>query len=254
MRPSAVVIHETVRQEGEEELARPAASLAWSGLACGMAMGLTLVADGLIRAALPDAPWRPLLTSVGYTLGFLVVVLGRQQLFTENTLTAVLPLLHDPKGGTLRRVLRLWSVVLLANVAGTILFALAAAYTEVFDPEARRAFLEVGLKATEPGFGATFLKAVAAGWLIALMVWMLPAAGSATARFMVIFTITYLIGLAGLAHVIAGSAEVAFPTVLGAVSWTEYLLGYLVPTLLGNVAGGVFLVAVLNHLQTKDEV
>jgi formate/nitrite transporter FocA (FNT family) len=68
---SAVVIHEAIRFDGEEELNRPMAALAWSGLAAGLSMGFSFVAEGLIRACLPSAPWRPLITNLGYPLGFL---------------------------------------------------------------------------------------------------------------------------------------------------------------------------------------
>ena len=250
--PRAVVVHEAIRKEGEEEIARPAQSLAWSGLAAGLAMGISLMAEGLIRAGLPDAPWRDLVAGFGYTIGFLVVILGRQQLFTENTVTAVLPFLHAQNRGTFAAVTRLWGIVLVTNIVGTLLFAAGAGLTSAFDEEARRAFLEIGQHAAEPGFWTTFTRAIVAGWLIALMVWLLPAAGSA--RFLVIVTVTYLVAVADLAHVIAGSTEVAYAAFAGAVSWTEYAIGFIVPALIGNILGGVVFVAVLNHAQVEQEL
>lgn len=92
--PRTLIVYEAVRKEGEAELSRPTSSLMWSGLAAGLSMGFSMVGDGLLRAGLPDEPWRPLISSFGYSFGFLIVILGRQQLFTENTLTAILPLLH----------------------------------------------------------------------------------------------------------------------------------------------------------------
>lgn len=79
-------------------------------------MGFSLITEGLLHAHLPDVPWSPLISNFGYTIGFLIVVLGRQQLFTEDTLTVVLPLLGRRDGSTLMNVLRLWTVVLLANL------------------------------------------------------------------------------------------------------------------------------------------
>lgn len=141
---SAAVVHETVREEGERELARHPSALAWSGLAAGPSMGFSLTAQGLIRAAIPDASWRPLVSSFGYSLGFLIVVLGRQQLFTENTLTVMLPLLARPSPRLLLRVVRLWSIVLLANLVGAFIFATVAAHSLVFAPNAQRAFVAIG--------------------------------------------------------------------------------------------------------------
>src|SRR5438105_2922840 len=104
---TAYVVHEAIRLDGEEELRRSSSALAWSGLAAGLSMGFSLVGEGVLRSYLPDAPWRPVLAKFGYSLGFLIVILGRQQLFTENTLTAILPLLARRNVATLWQVLRL---------------------------------------------------------------------------------------------------------------------------------------------------
>src|SRR3954453_11731760 len=127
-RPNAALIHETIRAEGESELERTAAALLLSGLAAGLSMGFSLVVQGELHAHLSDSPMRALLSPLGYTIGFLIVVLGRQQLFTENTLTPILQLLHNRDLSTLRRVVRLWALVLTANIVGTWLFAAAVAH------------------------------------------------------------------------------------------------------------------------------
>lgn len=169
------MIHEAIRRDGEKELARSSSALAWSGFAAGLSMGFSLVAEGLLRSRLPDAPWRPLITKFGYPLGFVIVILGKQQLFTENTLTAILPLMSARDGKTLLNVLRLWVVVLVANLAGAHLFAWVLGNTDVFKPEVRHAFAELAAEATAVGFGTAVLRGIFAGWLIALIVWLLGA-------------------------------------------------------------------------------
>ncbi len=247
--PSAIIVHEAIRIEGEKELNRPSSSIAWSGLAAGLSMGFSMVAEGVLHTWLPDAPWRPLVSSLGYTAGFVIVVLGRQQLFTETTLNVILPLLHS--ACRLSDVARFWAIVLAANLLGTLPFAIAAS-TGVFPPEVRASFLELGLEAAQGGFLVLFARAIFAGWLIALMVWLLPAAGSA--RFLVIVTLAWIVGAAGFAHVIAGSVEVIFAVIAGPLSWGDYLAGYLLPVLAGNIVGGVVLVSMLNHAQVKAEL
>ena len=243
----AKTTHEVIRLEGERELERSTSALFWSGLAAGLAMGFSLVAQGLLHAHLPDAPWRPLVTSLGYGAGFLIVILGSQQLFTENTLTVVVPLLARRDRRTLGNVARLWAVVLAANLAGALVFAGVAARTELFDAEARRAFTELSRRAMEPEFGLKVLRGVFAGWLIALMVWMLPAAK--TAHLWVIVIVTWLVGAAHLSHVIAGAVEAFYLSALGEQGWGDSLGGFVFPALLGNVIGGTALVAALNHAQ-----
>jgi hypothetical protein len=105
----APVVYETIRREGEDELQRSAAALAWSGLAAGLSMGASFIAEALLAAHLARAPWAPLVSRLGYSLGFLIVILGRQQLCTENTLTVILPLMVRQDVGTLARVVRLWA-------------------------------------------------------------------------------------------------------------------------------------------------
>jgi formate/nitrite transporter FocA (FNT family) len=248
--PSAKIVHEAIRLEGTEELERPWSSVGWSGVAAGLTMGCSMLGDGLLRTSLPQAAWSDLVAGFGYSLGFLFVTMGRQQLFTETTLTVVLPYLQ----GTHRMadVVRYWGIVFAANIAATLLFAAALGIPHLFAPDVVRSFTELGQHAVEPGFLGVLLKAVFAGWLIALMVWLMPAAGSA--KFLVIVAITWLIAVARFSHVIAGSAEAAFAAFHGAIGAGDYLVGFLLPALIGNSIGGVVFVAMLNHAQVKEEI
>jgi formate-nitrite transporter family protein len=244
---SATVVHETVRYDGEEELHRPISALAWSGLAAGMSMGFSLVAMALFRAYLPDRPWRPLIVRLGYPMGFLIVIIARQQLFTENTLTAIIPLLARRDLKTFARVIRLWTVVLVANLAGAHLFAWVVGTTPMFLPEVRSAMLALAKEAANVSFGEAVLRGIFAGWLIAMVVWMLAAVD--TGRIAIIVFMTYIVGLASLTHIIAGSVEVLFLVMVGAKSWGAVAFGYMFPTLIGNIIGGVSLTAAINHAQ-----
>jgi formate-nitrite transporter family protein len=244
---SANVVHEAIRHDGEEELNRPVSALAWSGFAAGLSMGFSFVAQALFRAHLPNQPWRPLIVNLGYPLGFLIVIIGRQQLFTENTLTAIIPLLARRNSTTFVRVLQLWAVVLAANLVGAHLFAWVVGNTPMFKSEVQAAMLSLAKQAADVSFGAAVLRGIFAGWLIAMVVWMLAAID--TGRIMVIIILTYVVGLAGLTHIIAGAVEVLFLPMVGAKSWMAVAWGYMLPTLIGNSIGGVSLTAALNHAQ-----
>ena len=243
----ARVVYETIRREGEEELHRTPAALAWSALAAGLSMGFSFIAEGLLMAHLPDRPWRPLVASAGYSVGFLIVILGRQQLFTENTLTVVLPLLLRKDLSTLLRMLRLWAIVLSANLLGTFLFALAIGKTGIFDSHTLQCLTQIGAGHLGAGFGTIIMRAIFAGWLIALMVWLLP--GAESARVSIIIIITYLVGISGFNHIIAGSTTMFFLVVTKSISLGTYVTQFFFPTLLGNVIGGLALVAALGHAQ-----
>jgi len=250
----AHVVYETIRREGEEELNRPAAALAWSALAAGLSMGFSFIAEGLLMARLPDQPWRPLISRAGYCIGFLIVILGRQQLFTENTLTVVLPLLVRKDLATLLRMLRLWAVVLGSNLVGTFLFALCIGKIGILDAHTQQCLTEIGRAHIGAGFGTVLVRAIFAGWLIALMVWLLP--GAESARVAIIIIVTYLVGISGFNHIIAGSTTMFFLMVTKSISLGAYVVQFFLPTLLGNVIGGLALVAALGHAQVvggKDE-
>ncbi len=214
-------------------------------------MGFSLVTQGLLHAYLPATSWRPVIANLGYSIGFLIVVLGRQQLFTENTLTAILPLLAHPNLHTLLRVLRLWLIVLIANLLGALAFAMLVAHTDLFPPEIKAAFSAIGHDAYHSSFSLVLLKSIFAGWLIALMVWLLPAAE--TARVHIIIIITYVVSLGSFSHIIAGSVDTLYLSSIGELSWQGYLSGFFAPTLLGNIIGGVSLVAALNYAQVAAE-
>jgi len=241
---------EVVQLEGERELERSTSALFWSGLAGGLSMGFSFLAEGLLRSHLPDAEWRPLVAKLGYSVGFVIVIIGSQQLYTENTLTPIVPLLSRRTWTCLRNVLRLWGAVLAANLIGAFLFALAMGRLAVVEPNVQQALSALAQEAMHADAWTTALHAVYAGWLIALMVWMLPGAESSTLAVIVIMT--YLVGLGGFAHVIAGASEVFYAGVRGEASWGRILGGFLLPTLVGNTVGGITMVAALNHAQATS--
>ncbi len=234
-----------MREEGEEGLKRSFSALAWSGFAAGLSMGFSFLALVLIRSGLPDAPYRRIIDSFGYSTGFLIVILGRQQLFTETTVTAVLPWLIRRDWGTFRAVLRFWAIVLSANLAGALLFALLLAMPGLFSEDVTRSLVETGQEAVGGAFWPTLVRAILAGWLIATMVWILPSARSA--RMFVVIFITYIVALGRFSHTVAGTMDAAYLVFSGNGTIDAFLFHFLAPTLIGNVIGGIGLMALLNH-------
>lgn len=243
----ANIVHEAVRRDGDIELERSASALATSGLGAGLSMGFSFIGEALLRSHLPDAPWRGLVAKFGYSFGFLIVIIGRQQLFTENTLTAVLPVLARRSWRSVMRMLRLWAIVLVANLLGTHIVAWVLGNTDVFTPQMRHVFSEISKETLAVTPVEAMLRGIFAGWLIATLVWMRAALDSGQIPLIVIMT--YMVALGNFTHIIAGSIEVLFSVMTGTLPWSAYLMGYALPVLLGNTIGGVSLVAVFNHAQ-----
>jgi formate/nitrite transporter FocA (FNT family) len=251
-RLSALTIFEVLRREGEDEMDRPATSLWWSGVAAGLSLSVSLIAQGVLQTRLPDTPWRPLVTSLGYTIGFLIAVMARHQLFTENTITAVLPVTARLSLFNLARMGRLWALVLIANLAGTLLAALFCSFTPVIPDEVRDAMLTISHESVAHSPLEIFVKAIAAGFLIAAMVWLLPSAQST--QFHVILLMTYVIAIGGFAHIVAGSFEGFMLVANDQLQLWPLLAGFALPTLLGNIIGGTGLFSLIAYAQVAKEM
>jgi formate/nitrite transporter FocA (FNT family) len=246
------VIYEVVRRLGDEEMERPATSLWWSGVAAGLSISFSLLAQAVLLTHLPDTEWRPLVVGFGYCVGFLMVVLGNQQLFTESTITVVLPFLKDTSWRNFWRVCRLWSIVLLANMAGTLVAALFCTFTPVLKPELLAGMVEVSRHLTELGWFEMLFAGVSSGFLIAAMVWMIPTAE--TAKFAVITLMTYLIAIGGFTHIVAGSMDGFMLMLAGEWQWWQMIVQFMVPVLIGNMIGGTALFAVISYAQVMEEI
>ncbi|BBP83550.1 MULTISPECIES: formate/nitrite transporter family protein [unclassified Pseudomonas] len=249
--PRAAVLHEIIRTQGDQELERNVAALWWSALAAGLTMGLSLMAMGLFNSRLPDGEASKVIASLGYCAGFLAVILARQQLFTENTLTAVLPVMSKPTLNNVGRLLRLWSVVLAGNLAGTLLVAWVMLRLPIFDAATDAAFLDIGRKVMENDVGQMFAKGIVSGWMIATMVWMIPSQESA--KLWIIILITYLMALGDFTHIVVGSAEVSYLVFAGHLDWREFWLTFAGPTLAGNIVGGSLIFALISHAQVRSD-
>jgi formate/nitrite transporter FocA (FNT family) len=249
--PSTPVIYEVVRRFGEEEMARPAVSLWWSGVAAGLSISFSLLAEAVLRLHLPETGWRPLLTALGFPVGFLMVVLGRQQLFTENTITMVLPVMARPTAGNLRRMARVWSIVLVANLAGTLVAALFCAFTPALSTELRGVMLEISQHALQKGWVELVFRGITAGFLMAAMVWLLPSADSS--QFHVVAMMTYLIAISDSVHIVTGSMQAFLLAATGAAGIAP-MLAFMAPVLAGNIIGGTVLFAMLSYAQVMQEI
>jgi formate-nitrite transporter family protein len=248
----AAVVYEIIRTEGEGELRRGFPALWWSGLAAGISIGFSILSQAALASHLPDSAWKTIIAELGYTVGFLIVILGRQQLFTENTLTAVLPVVTHRKPIWFAKVLRLWLIVLIANLVGCLLFAFAVAKLGLVSAGVEREMIEIVAHLMENSKFQMFAKGIGAGWIIAALVWMLPS--SEGAEFSVIFLMTYIIALCGFTHVIAGSAEALYGWIKGMHSIEHAATHFFLPTLAGNVFGGTALFAVLSYAQVREEI
>lgn len=248
----AMAIHEHIRQDGEKELERDAMALLWSAIAAGLSMGASLLAKGIFHVQLEGVPAGFLLENLGYTFGFVIVIMARQQLFTENTVTAVLPVMQSPTARNFTLLMRLWGVVLLGNIIGTGVAAWAFEYMPIFDEPTRDAFVKIGMDVMKNTPSEMFANAIISGWIIATMVWMFPAAGAA--KIIVIILMTWLIALGDTTHIVVGTVEILYLVFSGTLHWQDFFWPFALPTLAGNICGGTFIFALMSHAQIRNDM
>lgn len=249
----ASVIFEAIRREGEHEFSRPNSALWWSGVAAGLAISTSVLCKGFLVSILPDADWSYAVSNLGYTVGFLIVILGRMQLFTENTITPILPLFLDPSRGKFLQLGRLWSIVFAANLVGCAAAALVLVYGNILPADRFAGILEVSRHYAEASAYEHFAWGIPAGFLIAALVWILPRMESAGEILMIII-LTYFIGLGGMSHVVAGSTELFILVARGELGIMPAVLNGILPALAGNVLGGTGIFSALAYAQVREEI
>lgn len=252
VRLNSKLIYEVIRRDGEEELERPAKSLIWSGVAAGMLISFSVLGETILRVHLPDVGWRFLVENFGYSFGFLLVILGRMQLFTENTITTVLPLVTRRSLSCLIATMRLWSIVLVANIVGAGIAAAFLALTPVLDAQLTTAFTDLSHHATGFAPVEAFVRAIPAGILVAAIVWMI--AGLENGATFVIVLFTWLIAAGDFTHIIAGSVEMWFLVFNGDIGASGALFRFFLPVLAGNIVGGTAVFTMLAWGQVQAEV
>jgi formate/nitrite transporter FocA (FNT family) len=213
-------------------------------------VGFSFLAVGFLTSIFPPS-LKTAATALGYPLGFIFVVHARHQLFTENTLEPVIPLLEKRNAETLRKVLRLWSIVLPLNLVGAVLFAVVLAKTQVVEPKLVPHLIDAARTATEGGAQLVFYKGIWAGWLIALMAWLIASTHDTMAQIAFVLLTTAPIAAFGFKHSIAGAADAFYRAAMADAPWMQMLFSFEIPAILGNIVGGVVLVALVNHGQVS---
>jgi formate-nitrite transporter family protein len=251
-RLTAMEIHDNILEPARKEMDRPAASLLWSSLASGMVIGFSFLASAF-AANLVSEEHRHAAAAAAYPLGFIFVIMARSELFTENTLDPVIPFLDERTSENFRKLLRMWALLLVGNLVGALIFGWVLARTPVVNSEIQSALSRVAEEATSGGFGRVLYAAVFAGWLIALLSWLLASTHSTGAQIAMIWLCTAPISALQFRHSIAGSVEAFYRASGGEASWGSMLGNFVVPSVLGNAIGGVLLVALLNYGQVAPE-
>ncbi len=245
-----IEIFKRVLSTADHELEASNLYLFWSALGAGGALGLTFLARVIFTESAGEME-PGIIGNILYPVGFLIIVLGRYQLFTENTLTPVVLVLT--RLASLANLMRLWVIVFIGNMAGAMLFAAGIVYSNVLTPERTMKALEMSHHAVETPWLEIFYRGIIAGWIVAAMVWLVHAVRDSIGRAMVIYVLMYFIGVGSFFHVITSSIEAFYAAFSDPeVSFWAVWPNFVAPVLLGNTIGGIVFVAVLNYAQFSE--
>jgi formate/nitrite transporter FocA (FNT family) len=236
-------------ETGLSELERPGLGLLLSSLSAGMDVSFSLllmaVMITLAEGKLP-APVVEILVANMYAAGYVFVILGRSELFTEHTTLAVLPVL-DGKA-SLRQLGRLWGIIYAANLVGTGAFAAMVVFVApalgIAEPWA---FGKIAHGLVDKPSWVILVSAVLAGWLMGLLGWLIAASRDTIGQIVLVWLITGSIGILHLHHCIVGSAEVLAGVFAGQGIGLVDFARFLGLATVGNVAGGVIFVALIKY-------
>ncbi len=237
--------------EGQEQLERRTVSLAISSVAAGLILSFSAMGVAVATLAfesLENSLLQRVAVALFYPLGFVMCIMSGAQLFTEHTATAVYPVLV--RKASFRQLLRLWAIVIAGNMLGAMFSALLLTLA---DPviNARAGYIETAEHLIDFAPLPLITSAVLAGWLMAQGAWLLLSTSHASGQFMAIYLVTFLIGVGGLHHSIAGSVEIFAGIMMGASISATAALGCIGLALLGNLIGGGLFVAVLNYTHIR---
>jgi formate/nitrite transporter FocA (FNT family) len=252
-RLSAAEIHDNILGPAEDELERSAGALLCSAFASGLTIGFSFLIGAFAQTLVPERYGHAIAGAV-YPLGFIFVIFARSELFTENTLEPVIPLLHNRDRETFGKMLRLWGLLLAGNLLGASLFAWVMCRSAVIgDAEVRRHLVSMAQATTSDGFSLTLIRGIMAGWLIVLLAWLLASTHESVAHLILIWLTTAPIAWLGFRHSIVGSVEAFYRVSAGTATLGEMAGGFIAPAVIGNTIGGVVLVALLNYGQIHHE-
>ncbi len=240
-------ILEKAIDEGIEQIKRPVFSLALSSVAAGLILSSSVMAVAVISTLIIDLN-QPLFLRLAmalvYPLGFIICIMSGTELFTEHTATAVYPVLAGKASPA--SLLRLWLIVIMGNMIGAVVGAglLVSADAVI---QAEKGYTIIAHHLVQYDNLPLLFSAVLAGWLMALGGWLVLATTPALSQIACIYIVTFLIGIGGLHHSIAGSVEMFTALFISDQFSLAQALRFIGLAMAGNLIGGSFFVAILNY-------
>jgi formate/nitrite transporter FocA (FNT family) len=242
-------------EEGERRLRRRPLSAAATGLVGGFDVMIGVAVDTVLAGALSSVMPLKLAAVIGavvFGIGFVLISIGRSELFSENFLIPVGAVLERRRPA--RLLLRMWIPTLLANVAGMFILALIFSTPGVLDHRAVIAAGHVADVLAARSALAAFASAVLAGLVMTLWTWLGIALRTDIARALVALVIGFTIAAPVMNHVIVGTGEMMFGVLGGAshATWADVGTNFLL-ALAGNLVGGTMFVTLTRFLQARTE-
>uniref|UniRef100_A0A8A2VEB5 Formate/nitrite transporter family protein n=1 Tax=Haloterrigena alkaliphila TaxID=2816475 RepID=A0A8A2VEB5_9EURY len=244
---SADEIFHRIVAAADDEITTGTRELFFSALAAGFAITLTFMLYASLTEATGGAP---IAGALLYPLGFVYIIIGDYQLYTENTLPPVALVLE--RLASVPALLSVWTIVLFGNLAGGTLGAYVLANTGVFSPDTMAVAVEIAESAAATPWWDLFFKGIFAGLIVAGVVWLDYASQDTTSRLVLVYIAFLAIPLGNLFHGVVSATEATFLVFRGQLPLATGAFDFVLPVLLGNTLGGIVLVTVVNYFQAVE--
>lgn len=241
-------------ESGLKEHRRSNIGLFISSLSAGLEVGFSILVIGIIYTFFKTevSPGKLyLMMALVYPIGYIFVIIGRSELFTEHTVLATIPVLNGK--ASFKSLLNLWVIIYVGNLFGGYLFGtIVLQFNGGTHLISLDFFHFVSQKMVAYSSTNIVVSSIMAGWLMGTLSWLLSSAQDTLSRVAMIFFVTFIISIAGLHHCIVGSIEIFMAYFANAnnISGLEFFKFQALSTV-GNIIGGVVLVALVKYGHSK---
>jgi formate/nitrite transporter FocA (FNT family) len=251
--PEPEEIFERTRREGARRLERPVLELMSTALAAGFDIIVGIVVLALVESQLSHqfgTHAAHVFGSIGFGIGFVFLIVGRGELFTENFLVPLAGL-HGKERNAWWKIAELWSVSPVFNLIAGFAMGVLLSVHSVLPFGTGSVIVHVSETIYANGWLALFISAIFAGALITAMTWFVEGQSSTGVRIAVAWSAGAILALGSFNHVIVVSLELVFGIRFGAdIPWSFVVENFFVAAA-GNMIGGIGLVTLNRFTQAK---
>jgi formate/nitrite transporter FocA (FNT family) len=250
--PTPAEIFDRAAEEGRRRLDQSLLELLSTSFIAGFTVVFGLAALGIVHALVPErfGGLADILGALAFAPSLVFLVVGRTELFNENFADPIAAA-AEADSWLVPSLLRLWSITLVLNLVGGVLFAVVVSTEGALPPGTGDALAAVGEEFTHRQPRTVFSNAIVGGALVSLLSFLLQASDSVGSRISLSLMVGFLLALGPFDHVIVTVLHIVLGVLFGAEVSYRTLAEIFVVATAGNAVGGIGLVTFTHVIQAE---